>query len=564
MSMRRRVGATLLGAGLLIAVATAQEAPIPAPPAGLPPPPAGLGVSSPAAPGGTTIWSLLGINQQQREFRQQAMARTPLGDLRGKIQTPLSKITGGIVPEFPPKIPTKLELEDPGVIGKGAKLKQDRAGAIDRIKAIKELGTADCHYWPEAEDGLIEALRVDRNEWVRLAAAEALSTGCCCTKKTIAALTNAASCSTADDHPAEKSPRVVAAACAALQACLARVCTNPAVMAAPDYIPPAPPVTNTTEEKKDEGEGETKPAAPKGPGTEKGSGTSVRKLTGKEYYARVGRLSWNQVIVPAKMTLAQGPRIPAELALTSGYDSLGTVDDQTPSARAQSVRPANLLDMALGNPPAQPQQVMVKNIPPAPHIPYAVMQVKPTVPQQMPTAQPIRQANQYSAAPAPTTVRPMTAPVATPRPVLQSVPVPVPATTAVKPVSATVPAPVVPAPVVPLTVPTAPVASQTEAPRSIKVCELLTKNADFKSMEAELDKVTASDCNTNPALVPCVLKYALEGSEMNVRMACVRLFARCKTNTPAVQAGLEKLVSDRSVELRVEAAIAQSDLKAAK
>ena len=63
------------------------------------------------------------------------------------------------------------------------------AAAKAKIAAIEYLATVDCGVWPEAEGSLIEALRNERVECVRYAAARALGTGCCCTEKTTAALT---------------------------------------------------------------------------------------------------------------------------------------------------------------------------------------------------------------------------------------------------------------------------------------------------------------------------------------------------------------------------------------
>lgn len=90
---------------------------------------------------------------------------------------------------------------------------------------------------------------------------------------------------------------------------------------------------------------------------------------------------------------------------------------------------------------------------------------------------------------------------------------------------------------------------------------MLTKVTDAKATEAELDKLVTADFSNNPALVPCTMKYAAEGTDMTVRLACVRAVGRCKVNSKAVLDGLEKLITDRSVELRVEAALIQNDLK---
>ena len=78
----------------------------------------------------------------------------------------------------------------------------------------------------------VGALRTDRNECVRWEAALALGRGCCCTKKTIEALTIVVSCSDRDGSPKETSHRVHAAAAAALDRCLS--CYANVAAAAPD------------------------------------------------------------------------------------------------------------------------------------------------------------------------------------------------------------------------------------------------------------------------------------------------------------------------------------------
>ena len=115
-----------------------------------------------------------------------------------------------------------------GAEGVAAKIKAEEADAKARIAAIEYLATVDCRYWPEAEGTLVDRLRADRNECVRYAAARALGTGCCCTKKTIAGLKLVVECTDSDGNPAERSERVKAAAWYALNHCVTR------------YVPPRP------------------------------------------------------------------------------------------------------------------------------------------------------------------------------------------------------------------------------------------------------------------------------------------------------------------------------------
>jgi hypothetical protein len=222
-----------------------------------PPAPLGLGVG----PGGqlpgsaNTIWSKLGISQEQREFCRRKNCRTPGGQLTARLINPLSTITGGLIPQYCPTTPSIAQLLDPGAIGAASKVKMDRAGAEERIAAVKYLSTVDCHYWPEAEEALINALRADRNECVRYEAAVALMSGCCCTCKVIAALGHTVSCSEADGHPSEKSARVRAVAAHALNRCLEHCCVPtamPDLMAAPTTPPvDAKPTQAAREERVD-------------------------------------------------------------------------------------------------------------------------------------------------------------------------------------------------------------------------------------------------------------------------------------------------------------------------
>ena len=118
-------------------------------------------------------------------------------------------------------------------------IKKDQAQAKARCEAVKYLATVPCHYYPEAEAGLILALRTDRSECVRWEAAHALAQGCCCTKKTIEALKIVASGSQRDGNPSEKSFRVKVEALNALEHCLA-MCGDAAEPQRPELPSPMP------------------------------------------------------------------------------------------------------------------------------------------------------------------------------------------------------------------------------------------------------------------------------------------------------------------------------------
>ncbi len=163
---------------------------------------------------------------------KQRCCTTPFGQLLNGMAKPLNFMTGGIIPT---PCPSPTEPGGPGAdpatapggpAGAAAtaeKIKKEEAQAKARCQATRYLGTVPCHYYPEAEAALIASLRTDRSECVRWEAARALGNGCCCTKKTIQALTITVSGNNKDGNPAEVSPRVKAAACKALSLCVNRI-----------------------------------------------------------------------------------------------------------------------------------------------------------------------------------------------------------------------------------------------------------------------------------------------------------------------------------------------------
>ena len=144
---------------------------------------------------------------------------SPLGGMLNSITKPLSVATGGIIPSFCPAMPSDDDLKKPGAQGAANQAIKDALEASARRKAVRLLGTFDCHWYPEAETGLAMALRTDRAECVRLEAAIALNRGCCCTRLIVEALED---CVGGTDKlgPSENSPRVQAIACMALERCL--------------------------------------------------------------------------------------------------------------------------------------------------------------------------------------------------------------------------------------------------------------------------------------------------------------------------------------------------------
>ena len=140
----------------------------------------------------------------------------------GQMLAPMNAMTGGLI-GGKCSGPSAAALAQPATSAEGAaaRIQQEEAGATARRAAIRYLATANCQYYPEAEAALIVSLRSDPVECVRIEAARAFVSGCCCTKKTIAALTLAVNGGTKDGFPSERSECVEALAYLALKKCLA-------------------------------------------------------------------------------------------------------------------------------------------------------------------------------------------------------------------------------------------------------------------------------------------------------------------------------------------------------
>ncbi len=303
-----------------------------------PPPPVPIGIApQPAMPGSPTIWDKLGISQQQREFCRRKCCRTPFGAAMNTIVSPLSTLSCGLIPEFCPSTPSLAELQDPGAIGAAAKVKQDRAGAEERIKAVKYLATVDCHYWPEAEDALIGALRNDRNEAVRYEAAVALASGCCCTPKVVVALSNTVGCSTSDGGFMEKSARVRQAAAVALEHCM------------PSCACGDLPVLELDGGKKDGGGGEKgKGEKPKDDKQSMLPTDDSPNAELKAYYKKVGKLPKSVVMNYATKAMEIGRQIGYQSTPSNATDLAAAGIPAPSEAVALAHRPTNLWDMLSG------------------------------------------------------------------------------------------------------------------------------------------------------------------------------------------------------------------------
>ncbi len=379
-------------------LATQAVAQIPAVPGAVPPVAAPLGTPVPAtAAPPTTIWQKLGLGKDQKAACKAQICATPLGQLINNAKMPLTLLSGGLIPPFCPLMPTAAQLADPGAEGAAAAIQADEAGAKARRAAVRYLGTVDCHYWPEAGDALIAALRGDRNECVRWEAALALSRGCCCTKKTIEALSIVVSCSDRDGAPKETSYRVHAAAAAALDHCLACYAnvatapvqgerpierTTPPTETLPPPAPPLPPVTPPpppeTSAAKAFSPGEAKPAA--GLTAITPPPVVVKRPVGPEYYSRIAKAPLAEVLAEARRVAermhnspviadtpfeTQGHSVATLMSYATGPDTQAvipagmTVPASEVRAEVVSAKPANLWDL-LSKPSDQGQVVAGK------------------------------------------------------------------------------------------------------------------------------------------------------------------------------------------------------------
>jgi hypothetical protein len=180
-------------------------------------------VAAPAA-APANLWTFLCPTQEKLAACHARYCACPLGQLITSMMHPVAVFSGGILGNCcPPNAPNPADLALPSdtPAGAAAQIKADEANAAKRREAVRYLGTVDCHHWPEAQKALINALRADRNECVRLEAAIVLGRGCCCTKNTIIALSITVAGSDRDGNPSENCDRVRAAALASLNHCLA-------------------------------------------------------------------------------------------------------------------------------------------------------------------------------------------------------------------------------------------------------------------------------------------------------------------------------------------------------
>lgn len=394
--------------------AMAQDLAVPAvPPAAAAPVAGATTVNNITTGSPQTLWNFLGISRSGHAACKERLCNSQIGQLMNNGLAPLSGISGGLIPQFCPPVPSANQLSN---LEKGladgtasssqvqaAKIQREEAGAKARVQAVEYLGTVDCNYFKDARKALLDSLRTDTNECVRYAAARVLANGCCCGKDTIRALTTTvmgmaavidADGKTTDGSPAETSERVRCAAMIALQNCLSS--------APPEPIVPTPV--------RDIDEGPERPVAPELPPTEGplGRSASVAKTRDEirraAYERDLEKLPMKVVIRDAERALAIFGKInPAPFstgrrtlanaisqALTAPVAVAANTTDDSDAEATRSPAPAAGPEASVPtetapteSPAPRVEEVPTLNVPPA--APLA----DPTVPMELPRTAPM-------------------------------------------------------------------------------------------------------------------------------------------------------------------------------
>lgn len=362
---------TICGTALALLVGCAPQAwaqpavpPIGGVPAAGGVPPLVAPATAPAAAAPRNLWSFFLPTPDQKAACaacKEKICASQIGQLLNNSLAPVGAFTGGLLgPCCPPFKQDDLKKPAESAEGAAAQIKKDEAEAKARVAAVKYLARVDCSYWPEAADALVNALRADKNECVRFAAAQALGSGCCCGKKTIVALSISAAASDRDGNPPEKSDRVRFAAQAALENCLGRC-----GVAVPVVAPAG------------EGPRERPAETPIKP-------VSATEVVGSQpvdpaaYYKRVASMSGTQVVDSVRQSLmswsepsAQGPMTAENGATASAGLSSHAADHSLFGLVASAVEPVKASLAPPGRKSAATASTQVVSVsPPAPTTPY--------------------------------------------------------------------------------------------------------------------------------------------------------------------------------------------------
>jgi hypothetical protein len=372
-AMRRCGLAMVLCSVFMLEHALAQAPAIPAAPAAAAPAAAALQSAATTAPSTPmNLWGFLFPSRQQiKDFNDtmddchKKCCDSPIGQLLNNSTKSLTLMSGGLVPPLCPASPAgpnepgkpnpdDLNKPADSAQGAAARIKQQEAEAAERRQAVRFLGTVDCQRFPEAEAALVKSLREDTNECVRWEAAKALGHGCCCTKKTIDALTLTVNASQKDGNPAEKSERVRATALESLQHCL--MCYE--------------------ERKPDETDRPEKPTKPE---SAKPMSSNSQSVILTAYDAKIAAERYGEVIARAREAVRRNSCLASAGPLPSGQRSLATIVSHAVPQPGQELtpapnRPASYTSTSTAGPaPTPPATPPAKAAPKGPRSFYSVI-----------------------------------------------------------------------------------------------------------------------------------------------------------------------------------------------
>jgi hypothetical protein len=433
---------------------------------------------------------------------------SPLGGMLNAITKPASIATGGIIPNFCPAMPSDDDLKKPGAAGAANLAMKDALEASARRKAVRMLGTFDCHWYPEAEVGLAAALRTDRAECVRLEAAIALNRGCCCTRLIVEALED---CVGGTDKlgPSENSCRVQAFAARALDRCLC----CPEAMAVIEEPVPVNDGKELREETRPPTEPGAKPVPPPMPLTPQGSPSfgPTAKSSGKPTRAEIEHARQTLALAKARIgrnVEAAQPTIPSgqrSIAGLANYVFHGAPTVQQPSTLPPAAAPVTMPAVARSS--TQPGAASFDAPRPAP-ISVARTEAPKPVPESI---------------------------TLTDVPALPSSPAPA----AMAPAKQTAPAKVESA-------------KGAMDPAILRSLETLRDSHDPEARHAAIRALASCDWREHPEALAGLLYAARYDHHAGMRVAAIRLLVSIKAATPEVIVGLKPLLNDKDEWIRHE------------
>jgi hypothetical protein len=562
----------LYGAGLVAVVGLSARATAQLPIPGGPPVPGGpaaaaaAAAGAPAAPPGNLLGFLCPTPDQIAACKAK-FCMSPLGQLLNNGLKPLSLFTGGILGNCcpPDAAPSLADQMKPGAEGLAARIQAEEANAKARRAAARYLGTVPCHVFPGVDKALVDLLRKDTNECVRLEAALSLGRGCCCNKVTIQGLALTVSGSEKDGNRAEKSERVRTAAAASLAHCLACVGTAPPqAEEGPKRVPEAPP---------------KQPEKPEAAPEKVGKADAPAEIQLSAYEKKLESTPMSQVIEDARKALdeyqhsadgavamrrshtmaellvnvfAGGPgRAPAGEEKAAGDTGPLTPVASSEPPLMKSAAPLVVTPVTIAVPQAAPAPgPQAAPVVPAPRLPAPVQPATyaPTVP---PAPAP-------AAAPQTPTVTPKSLPVIPTTPVAPKSALMVPTTAAPRvqvgtPTMAGTPA------VQPAAAP-APAGAVSGISNVPQLLLVLRESIYPEQREWAAERLAAVDGRVSPQVTPALIKAAREDTAPTVQVACVRGLSRLNCNSPEALAALRAMQSNADPRVRHEAGQALAKL----